>query len=458
MAWPSTVVPGQTATAAQYNALVAALKTWGGDVDAGNYKVSNVAQVSAKQMVADGGDSNGTPMTVTSNASVTYIVCENRQAGAHKYSFGSNGDTRDPGWGFFADYSAGQIVAGMYAYGRQQQTLLVMPVGGWFGWTEGYDLVAESMEVGFLRADAKTVKLCSAEGAERDLRVRKLTTTDSATVAGGLVGQALAAQSSAGSFIQISPSAADAAIGQPLLVRANGGIHFDNAAVQFTGGGVVASVNLTMQNDAPIAASGGDGSVHFTSPIKCDGFAANTANGVCTFSSPFQLSASGKLMGFSFNGAQPTMNFGGGATASLAINGAIWVGGRITGATDFYMTKSGTATNYFQILNNGQFAPDPTFYPATGNMRTQGNIYASGNVSGLTWVAHGSGASLAEIRAHMRAAKTQAAEPATDPPEQTIPIGAVNFVADADGLHVFGKKSDSEIWEGLIPWAPEGEK
>lgn len=45
MAWPATVNPGDTATAAQYNALVAALKVWGGNVDGGNYALTNVASI-----------------------------------------------------------------------------------------------------------------------------------------------------------------------------------------------------------------------------------------------------------------------------------------------------------------------------------------------------------------------------------------------------------------------------
>lgn len=45
MAWPSYVSPGQTIVSAQYNALVDALETWGGTVNAGGYGVSNLTGI-----------------------------------------------------------------------------------------------------------------------------------------------------------------------------------------------------------------------------------------------------------------------------------------------------------------------------------------------------------------------------------------------------------------------------
>jgi hypothetical protein len=45
MAWPSPVVAGQTATANQYNALVTAVQTWGGDVDAAGYALKNLGSL-----------------------------------------------------------------------------------------------------------------------------------------------------------------------------------------------------------------------------------------------------------------------------------------------------------------------------------------------------------------------------------------------------------------------------
>jgi hypothetical protein len=45
MAWPSPVTAGQTATANQYNALVTAVQTWGGDVDAAGYALKNLGSL-----------------------------------------------------------------------------------------------------------------------------------------------------------------------------------------------------------------------------------------------------------------------------------------------------------------------------------------------------------------------------------------------------------------------------
>jgi hypothetical protein len=49
MAWPSPVVAGQTATANQYNALVTAVQTWGGDVDAAGYALKNLGSLVINQ-------------------------------------------------------------------------------------------------------------------------------------------------------------------------------------------------------------------------------------------------------------------------------------------------------------------------------------------------------------------------------------------------------------------------
>jgi hypothetical protein len=43
MAWPSAVAAHQTATANQYNGLLAAVQAWGGNVDAGGYTLANLA-------------------------------------------------------------------------------------------------------------------------------------------------------------------------------------------------------------------------------------------------------------------------------------------------------------------------------------------------------------------------------------------------------------------------------
>lgn len=57
MAWPATVVPGEIATAAQYNALVAALASAGGDISMNEYSLKNTLSVQ--------GDANSKVLRLT---------------------------------------------------------------------------------------------------------------------------------------------------------------------------------------------------------------------------------------------------------------------------------------------------------------------------------------------------------------------------------------------------------
>lgn len=252
------------------------------------------------------------------------------------------------------------------------------------------------------------------------------------------------------------------------------------------------NTSLTLLGNAPISASGGDGYVHFTSWIKADGFAGNSVS-ACTFYNDIVLAAPSSLtsndaylrFGQTLAGTQVNaqyfaacdtpvnpqawarfgyvagtgaqIDFSGGTASGVTVQGQLGVIGRITCNADIVMNKSGTAAAYFQIINDGRFGVDPTFYPASGTTRTQGNIYASGNVSGLAWVPHGSGSSLDDVRSHMRAAKTEQriVYEGDEPPEPAIPVGAVNFIADEDGFHLIGKKAEGEIWEAVVPWTGE---
>jgi hypothetical protein len=45
MAWPAAVAPGDTATSAQYNAVLDGEQNWGGNVDAGNHDLLNLASL-----------------------------------------------------------------------------------------------------------------------------------------------------------------------------------------------------------------------------------------------------------------------------------------------------------------------------------------------------------------------------------------------------------------------------
>jgi hypothetical protein len=455
MAWPNTVVPGQTATAAQYNALVAALKTWGGDVDAGNYSLRNVASVDTQVFTADGAAAQGTPLLVTSaNSGGTSLAIENTATGGHRFAW-----TASPGasaWLTLADVTAGQGLIAFATAGANARSPIKLPALGVIGFAAGNNLPSDMIDVGIQRNAAGVLQVSDSNGADRDLQVRGLVASANGVVAGEFRALTVAAQSSAGSNLQLLVSSPNAAVGAQVYVRANGPIYFDNQPVSLALG------------------------------IKCDSIAAYAAPRI-DFATPvrFGLQASGNpddgvigagtygpglnLVGINDGGVRKLALFGsitqllmGGANSfagDSTFAGTVTAGGRVTANFDIVLNKSGTGANYFQIINDGRFGVDPAFYPASGTTRTQGNIYASGNVSGLAWVPHGSGASLDEVREHMRAAKTEQriAYEGDEPPEPAIPVGAVNFLAAGDGLHVFGKKSDSEIWETVIPWMSERE-
>jgi hypothetical protein len=75
MAWPSTVIPGQNATANQYNAVVGNLQTWGGDVDAAGHVLKNVGGLALSGAVTI--DATQYPFAITGGMKVTAALASN---------------------------------------------------------------------------------------------------------------------------------------------------------------------------------------------------------------------------------------------------------------------------------------------------------------------------------------------------------------------------------------------
>jgi hypothetical protein len=344
--------------------------------------------------------------------------------------------------------TAGQGIVSFATTGANARSPIKLPAVGVIGFASGNNLPSDPIDVGIQRNAAGVLQISDSNGVDRDLRVRAIAASGSLTAAGDLQALTLTAQSSAGSYLQLAVASPNAPVGAPVSVRANGPIAFDSAQpVNFSGG--VANFSAGAVLLAPATLSSNDAYLRLGQTPTATQFNAQWF-AVCN--TPINPSSWWRL---GLSGGAPTIDFSGGTGSGLTVQGTLLAVGRITSNFDYLLNKSGTAANYFQIVNDGRFAVDPTFYPASGSMRTQGNIYASGNVSGLAWVPHGSGASLDEIRQHMRSAKTETTDPVDGDvqPEQTIPVGAVNFLAEADGLHVFGKKSDTEIWEAVVPWS-----
>lgn len=420
MAWPSTVVAGQTATAGQYNALVAGLQTWGGDVDAGNYSLKNVANVETQLFTANGGAGQGTPLLVTSASSGgTSSAIENTATGGHRFAW-----TASPGasaWLTLADVTAGQGLIAFATAGANARSTTKLPAVGVIGFAAGNNLPSDTIDVGIQRTAAGVLQVSDSNGADRDLRARHLAVSGHADFADYLNAFTVSALSPQGSYLSLVHSSPSTA-GQAVYIRASGPVYFDNQPL------------LSLNVNTP--------SLRVGSPMP-------------SFDRYMEVKAAGTSATVDFTGA----------LTGLSINGLLTVQGRVTLNTDVIVNPKPPGANYFQILNNGQFGrPNPILYSATAVVDVQSalyvsqNIYAVSTVSGSAWTAHGSGTTLAEVRDHMRQARTERAADAKEEDETAlIPVGAVNFVADAEGFHLIGKRAEGEIWEAVIPWMSERE-